>query len=149
MSKDFNYCHPQWPEEKRYIKDEIMRIREMKGSRNSAWPYYEWFTVLGIVCVIIIQITYAVKPNSSAGIATKFAYLIVVFLLWIRLLKPIRSVPAMSSLIVILSKSVVLYLYYFSYIIGCLSRYVNTGGVCGCVCVCVCGVCVGCVWGVR
>lgn len=119
MSKDFKYCHPQWPEERRYIKDEIARIREMKGSRNSGWAYYEWLTVLGIVCVIIMQIIYTVKPSTSVGTAAKFAYLIELFLLWIKLLKPMRSVPAMSSLIVILSKSVV-----FSSnrnVVGCLS----------------------------
>ena len=105
MSTDFGYCHPQWPEEKRYIKSEIARIRGMQGSKNSGWAYYEWLTVLGLMCVIIIQVIYAIKPSQPVGTAAKFVYLVELFLLWIRLLKPMRSVPAMASLIVILSKS--------------------------------------------
>ena len=106
MAKDFAHCHPQWPEEKRYIKGEIARIRETKVSKHSGWVYYEWVTVLGIVCIMIIQPIYAVKPSKQSGAAAKFLYLIELFLIWIKLLKPMKSVPAMSSLIVILSKSI-------------------------------------------
>lgn len=133
MSTDFGYCHPQWPEEKRYIKSEIARIRGMQGSKNSGWAYYEWLTVLGLMCVIIIQVIYAIKPSQPVGTAAKFVYLVELFLLWIRLLKPMRSVPAMASLIVILSdiaKGSIQFLYIFMefYIPLAIAFFIMFGG---------------------
>ena len=105
MSKDYQYCHPQWPEEKRYLKSEIERVRKMQQSSNSAWAYYEWLTVFGIVCIIVLHVIYVIEPLKGVATADKFAHLIVLFLLWLRLLKPMKSVPAMSSLIVMLGTS--------------------------------------------
>ena len=102
MSKDLKYCHPQWPEEKRYLKGEIERVRAMQWSQNNGWTYYEWIATLGVICIVILQTLYAFKPSGQIGMALKFIYLIELFLVWLRLLRPMKSVPIMSGLIVML-----------------------------------------------
>lgn len=102
MSKDLKHCHPQWPEERRYLKGEIEKVKAMQWSQNNGWLYYEWITNFAIMCIIILQVTNTLHPSKGVRTALKFTYLLELFLLWVRLLRPMKSVPAMSSLIVML-----------------------------------------------
>ena len=105
MSRDFKYCHPQWPEEKRYLKEEIERVRQLPATffRNG-WNIYEWISFVGIFAVIITMTLYQIMPSDKLEFAVSISYIFELLLIWLRLLKPFRTVSSLSALIVMLGK---------------------------------------------
>ena len=105
MSRDLKHCHPQWPEEKRYLKGEIKRIQEMPSAfLRGLWDYYEWVSFIGIFAIIGAQIAFIVTHASKARTVLDLTYLLETLLIWLRLLKPFKTVSALSGLIVMLGK---------------------------------------------
>lgn len=105
MSRDLKHCHPQWPEEKRYLKGEIKRIQEMPSAfLRGLWDYYEWVSFIGIFAIIGAQIAFEVTNSKQVRIALDLTYLLETLLIWLRLLKPFRTVAALSGLIVMLGE---------------------------------------------
>lgn len=68
------------------------------------WDYYEWVSFIGIFAIIGAQIAFVVTNSKQVRIALDLTYLLETLLIWLRLLKPFRTVAALSGLIVMLGE---------------------------------------------
>eukprot|EP00795_Rhopilema_esculentum_P002479 gene2479-18141_t len=106
----------RWPEERRYLKKEIHRIEDMSCSYTEAWTYYELISFLAMTAIVVSQFTCIKMPNKYSDNALVFSYSINMFLIWLRLLRPCKTIQALSGLIVMLgeiAKGSIRYIYIF------------------------------------
>ena len=103
LTRDIQYCHPRWPEERAYIEREIAELAELKPSYLvDWWNYFDWFTYAFIFSTILCHIVTISKQSSDALSAEKAVGSIMLVLQWIRLMKFVRAFKALGPFVVIL-----------------------------------------------
>eukprot|EP00794_Sanderia_malayensis_P006244 gene6244-6963_t len=101
--RDIKYCHPQWPDERRHLKQNIERIQDMPATYfRNGWNWYEWISFFGIIAIVVAQIVYHITHEENVRFVVKITYTVELLLIWLRLLKPFRTLPSLSALIVML-----------------------------------------------
>ena len=106
LQEDLNYCHPRWPQERKYVDYEVKRVRSLPlFDAYDAWFYLEWIILVLIVATIATHFAYF-KIDSSV---TRYIYTrtisVVNLLVWLRLLKYVRPFPGIGTLVIILGET--------------------------------------------
>lgn len=103
LKKDLCYCHPQWPEERRYLDQEIKSLDEHKPLVfHDSWNYLEWITCAMLSATVASHlIDYFAHTNVTflAHIRITAALLIV---LWLRIMKYARPFKTTGPFVVML-----------------------------------------------
>ncbi len=71
---------------------------------RNGWNWYEWISFFGAFNVMVVQLIYTLTKKDNIYMWLRVTYAYVLALVWLRLLKPFRTIPLVSALIVMLSK---------------------------------------------
>ena len=107
LKKDLRYCHPKWPEEQRYLDQEIKSLDEHKPLIfHDSWNYLEWITcsmLLATVASHLVDYFAHSVLTSKVHIRISAALLIV---LWLRIMKYARPFKTTGPFVVMLAHMV-------------------------------------------
>lgn len=102
LSKDLQYCHPRWPQERTYLEAEIKSVQNPPILANSDyWFYYDWVALALILATICSQAAFLdIKSVSSYRIYARFVCALLV-ILWIRIMKSARPFEGPGAFVAI------------------------------------------------
>ena len=97
LEKDMQFCHPRWPEERKYILQEIDEVEKSKIAYfKDAWNYFDWMTYGWILSVILSRVVAVAWPGSQAkSLHARFMAVALIFI-WLRLMKVLRIFQALG-----------------------------------------------------
>ena len=103
LEKDLKFCHPRWPEERKYLEMELREIADSGISYfNDAWNYFDWITYGWVSAVIVTRILgVAVDNFPTARSLHPKVFAIALIFIWLRLMKFFRAFGALGPFIVI------------------------------------------------
>ena len=103
LSRDKEYCHPRWPEELRYLEQELKSLRGQRALLfKDAWNHFEWFTCTILLATVLTYVanyfyhsdtTYKVHMRVSVGL---------LIALWLRIMKYARPFRQTGPFVIIL-----------------------------------------------
>ena len=103
LSRDKEYCHPRWPEELRYLEQELKSLRGQRALLfKDAWNHFEWFTctiLLGTVVTYVINYLY--HSDTAYRVHMRVAVGLVIAL-WLRIMKYARPFRQTGPFVIIL-----------------------------------------------
>ena len=100
------YCHPRWPQEKKYIEYEITRVKSLPQYNDlGAWFYLDWIILILIIASIASHFVFFFDDS----VVSRHFYIrilgIMNLLVWLRLLKYVRPFPGLGTLVIILGET--------------------------------------------
>ena len=103
LSRDKEFCHPRWPEELRYLEQELKSLRGQRALLfKDAWNHFEWFTctiLLGTVLTYMLNYFYHSDTAYSVHMRVAVGLLIA---LWLRIMKYARPFRQTGPFVIIL-----------------------------------------------
>lgn len=103
LEKDLEYCHPRWPEERKYLEMERNDVAESGISYfNDAWNYFDWVTYGWILGVVVTRIFAVVLKNETAHSLHPRVFAIALIFIWVRLMKVFRGFVTLGPFIVMI-----------------------------------------------
>jgi hypothetical protein len=103
LQKDLHFCHPRWPEERKYLEMELREISESGISYfNDAWNYFDWITygwVLGMIITRGLDVGLTNKKGPSLHLRVSAVGIIFI---WLRLMKAFRAFATLGPFIVMI-----------------------------------------------
>lgn len=103
LSRDKEYCHPRWPEELRYLEQELKSLRGQRALLfKDAWNHFEWFTctvLLGTVVTYLFNYLYHSDTAYRVHMRVAVGLLIA---LWLRIMKYARPFRQTGPFVIIL-----------------------------------------------
>lgn len=102
LEKDLSFCHPRWPEERKYLEMELREIADSGISYfNDAWNYFDWITYGWVSAVIVTRILGVAISNPTARSVHPKVFAVALIFIWLRLMKFFRAFSALGPFIVI------------------------------------------------
>lgn len=106
LEYDLKYCHPRWPQEKKFVKTEMKRVRALPlFDAYDAWFYMDWIILFLIVASIATHFVFLYLDTRTTWYIYTRTISIMNLLVWLRLLKFVRPFPGIGTLVLILSKT--------------------------------------------
>ena len=103
LSRDLEYCHPRWPEERAYIEREIKELHDQKPSYfRDWWNYFDWVTYGLIIATIVCHVMTVSKQVATFYSIEKAVAACMMVFLWLRLMKYVRAFRALGPFVVML-----------------------------------------------
>lgn len=103
LDRDLHYCHPRWPEERKYLEMERNEIIDSGISYfNDSWNYFDWVTYAWILGIIVTRIFAVVLKNDSARSLHPKVFAIALIFIWLRLMKVFRGFVTLGPFIVMI-----------------------------------------------
>ena len=97
LQKDLAYCHPRWPEEQKYIMQELERIQLSRISYFADWwNIFDWIVYIWISVGVAVRIP-ALCGNTRASDVHREILALSMIVIWIRLLKAMRAFQALGQ----------------------------------------------------
>ncbi len=121
LERDLPYCHPRWPDEKRYLDGEIKAVREERLlSSQDGWFYIDWFALILIMASAISHATFFFLDTEKVyNIHIRFVCLLLI-VIWFRIMKYARPFKGPGPFVALFShmlgdilKWVFLFLVFF------------------------------------
>ncbi|KAK2177712.1 hypothetical protein NP493_583g02067 [Ridgeia piscesae] len=103
LKKDMKYCHPRWPEEQKYLQQEIENLDDVNPQYfNDFWNIFDWicYTLL-FVSLLTHIIDVSTHTTFRARVHVRIMA-ITIILLWLRLMKNLRAFTKLGPFIVML-----------------------------------------------
>lgn len=104
LQKDLKFCHPRWPEERKYLEMELREISELGISYfNDAWNYFDWVTygwVLGMIITRGLDVANITRVKSPS-LHLRVSAMGIIFI-WLRLMKAFRAFSTLGPFIVMI-----------------------------------------------
>ena len=118
LEEDLPYCHPQWPQEKHNVEAQIKSFSTMVGDYfKNAWTYLEFLISLSVLVLVIIWILLNTKANNIyVHKIFRICMTLVIFLIWLRLLKACRSFQTAGQFITIMGKVLLIWIIWLYYL---------------------------------
>ncbi|KAL9983949.1 hypothetical protein ACROYT_G006198 [Oculina patagonica] len=106
VERDLAFCHPRWPQERAFVEQEMRRIKQNKGNKQTyfsdAWNYIDWITYAMLMVVIILHmINLWVDDHLYNDVFIRILSSSVIPV-WVRLLKYARPFPSQGPFVVML-----------------------------------------------
>ncbi|XP_022090577.1 uncharacterized protein LOC110979250 isoform X2 [Acanthaster planci] len=107
IEKDLRYCHPQWPQEQQYLRQEIEEINDQGAAYFSEfWNYFDWivyFLLLVITGLYIASHIITSDEHHISLIAFMRRFMAVSIIpIWLRFMKSARAFKQIGPFIVML-----------------------------------------------
>ena len=104
LSRDKEYCHPRWPEELRYLEQELKTLRSQRALLfKDAWNHFEWFTCTVLLATVLTYIMNFVYHSDTAYQVHMRVAVGLVIVLWLRIMKYARPFRQTGPFVIILS----------------------------------------------
>lgn len=103
IDRDLKFCHPRWPEERKYLEMERNDVSESGISYfNDAWNYFDWVTYAWILGIIVTRIFAVVLKNETAHSLHPKVFAIALIFIWLRFMKVFRGFVTLGPFIVMI-----------------------------------------------
>ena len=103
MSKDLDYCHPRWPEEKKYLDSELVQIRTYQRTYfREPWNIFEWISYFVVLTLAVTRVLSVVSSDATAEEIHPKIYAIGLIVLWLRFMRSCRAFQSLGPVIAIL-----------------------------------------------
>ena len=103
IEKDIDYCHPRWPEERKYLDSELQQVRTYQRTYfREPWNIFEWLTYLVVIALVITRIIAVASPKSISEDVHPQTYAIGLIFIWLRLMRSCRGFRSLGLFIAIL-----------------------------------------------
>jgi hypothetical protein len=121
LERDLPYCHPRWPDEKRYLDGEIKAVREERLlSSQDGWFYIDWVALILIMGSAISHATFFFLDTEKVyNIHIRFVCVLLI-VIWFRIMKYARPFKGPGPFVALFShmlgdilKWVFLFLVFF------------------------------------
>ncbi|XP_046863992.1 transient receptor potential cation channel subfamily V member 6-like [Xenia sp. Carnegie-2017] len=121
LERDLPFCHPRWPDEKKYLDGEIKAVREERLlSSQDGWFYIDWFALVLIMASAITHATFFFLNTSQVYDIHIRSICLLLIVIWFRIMKYARPfkgpgpfVALFSHMLVDILKWVFLFLVFF------------------------------------
>lgn len=121
LERDLPYCHPRWPEEKRYLDSEIKAVREERLlSSQDGWFYIDWFALILILASTVSHATFFFLDTTNAYNIHIRTVCLLLIVIWFRIMKYARPFKSPGPFVALFShmlgdilKWVFLFLVFF------------------------------------
>ncbi|XP_059144999.1 uncharacterized protein LOC131932143 [Physella acuta] len=102
IERDKQYCHPRWPEERKYLDGELGEIEKLKPKYFSdAWNIFDWICYILLLVCMATHIADIISHTELLARAHIRLMSITIIFLWLRLMKNARAFAALGPFIVI------------------------------------------------
>lgn len=108
IKRDLPYCHPRWPQESKFITEELKKVEsEPLASLYDIWYYMDVLSFLGLVLltitrVILIQMDYRDSEYRTVLEVHYHAYPFVLIIIWLRFMQAFRPFITLGPFIAML-----------------------------------------------
>ena len=103
VERDIDFCHPRWPEEKKYLDSELQQIRTYQRTYfRQPWNIFEWITYGVVLTLAITRIMAVVSSNKTAEQIHPHAYALGLIVIWLRFMRSCRAFRSLGPFIAIL-----------------------------------------------
>ena len=100
------YCHPRWPQERKFIEYEINRVKSLPlYNELGLWFYLDWVILILIIASIISHFFFFFDNSYVSRYVYVRVISIMNLLVWLRLLKYVRPIPGIGTLVIILGET--------------------------------------------
>ena len=108
LQDEIQYCHPRWPQEEKYIRLEIKRVKSLPLLNSfGAWFYLDWVVLILIILTSATSVVYFYFDNSTTRYVYTRTISIVNLLVWLRLLKCVRPFNGIGTLVIVLGETII------------------------------------------
>ncbi len=103
LSRDKEFCHPRWPEELRYLEQELKSLRGQRALLfKDAWNHFEWFTcTILLATVLTYLVNYFYHSDTAYRVHMRVSVGLVIAL-WLRIMKYARPFRQTGPFVIIL-----------------------------------------------
>ena len=103
IERDLQFCHPQWPEERRFVSSEVYRIKSDSSSfLGDPWNIFEWCTYAGLLLLMSTRGAAILHGDPLADAIHHRSCAVVLIFVWLRLMKYCRSFHSLGPFITML-----------------------------------------------
>nr|XP_054772159.1 transient receptor potential cation channel subfamily A member 1-like [Lytechinus pictus] len=134
IEKDFKFCHPQWPQERQYLDQEVSDIKEQAPSYFSdKWNLFDWLIYISLLIVTLLHVVDIFVSANGLVQRHQNIFAIVIIFVWLRLMKSVRAFVRFGPFIVMLGLiasdfGTFLYLYGNFYVPYACAFWMTYGG---------------------
>ena len=102
--RDLEYCHPRWPEEQRYLDQEIERLKRGKkgGFIPDGWMIIDWSIHLAVWVIIFTRIAAVVTDSDEIKQYHIRIFALSLVLIWLRILQSCLAFQSLGPFITLL-----------------------------------------------
>ena len=137
IQRDLQFCHPQWPEEKRFLISEIGRINSsLKSALLDWWTILEWITFGALLSILVSRGVAILADDKFADELHHRFVAVALILTWVRLMKFCRSFQTLGPFITMLGHVIdatikFAFLFFELFIPYCCAFWIIFGGTKG------------------
>jgi len=108
LKRDLPYCHPRWPQEGKFVKEEIRKVEsERVATLYDIWYYLDVLSFLGLVLLTITRLLLVQLDFNSLGYIDVIkvhyhAYPFVLIVIWLRFMQAFRPFITLGPFIAML-----------------------------------------------
>lgn len=103
VEKDLQYCHPRWPEEKKYLESELAQIRTFQRTYfREPWNIFEWIAYFVVLTLVLTRIMSSASNNKTAEEIHPRIYALGLIVIWLRFMRSCRAFRSLGPFIAIL-----------------------------------------------
>lgn len=105
LTRDLDYCHPQWAQEKTFLESEMKAVRTRnKGLLSDPWNIFDFLTYASVLVVISTRIAafFATKPSHLGNQIHLKAYTATLIFMWLHFMKSCRPFTLLGPFITML-----------------------------------------------
>ena len=103
LEKDLQYCHPRWPEERKYLESELAQIRTFQRTYfREPWNIFEWIAYFVILTLVLTRILSVASHNKTAEEIHPRIYALGLIVIWLRFMRSCRAFRSLGPFIAIL-----------------------------------------------
>ncbi|RUS78045.1 hypothetical protein EGW08_014184 [Elysia chlorotica] len=103
INRDLNFCHPRWPEEEKYLRQEIGELQNLKPKYFSdMWNIFDWLCYVMLIICMVTHIADVANHTEKIARAHIRLMAVTIILLWLRLMKNARAFALLGPFIVML-----------------------------------------------
>ncbi|KAI0229397.1 hypothetical protein LSAT2_020202 [Lamellibrachia satsuma] len=103
IKRDIKFCHPRWPEEEKYLQQEINNLDDVTPQYfNDFWNIFDWICY---ALLLVSLLTHVIDVGAHSSFRARLhvrIMAITIILLWLRLMKNLRSFAKLGPFIVML-----------------------------------------------
>ena len=108
LKRDLPYCHPRWPQESKFIKEEIKRVESEKvASLYDLWYYLDVVSFLGLVLLtitrlLLVELDFDTNMYVTVVKVHYHSYAFLLIIIWVRFMQAFRPFISLGPFIAML-----------------------------------------------
>ena len=105
LARDKPYCHPQWPDEAKYVDSEIKSVQDYRWLKGSdGWIYIDWLALILIVASAISHAVFFSEGTEAAHTVHVRIMCVLLIVIWVRILKFVRPFQGTGAFVASFTK---------------------------------------------